>query len=139
MNSRKDRDLLFRDLESGQNIRIAKDLVQYTCLGYLAFPLTVVVSIICSLIGWDIVVSWKDGIIGIVGVLIMAVLIVIGVSKTTRALNDPRVYLSYFKRFKKKDEEWYRKWKRYTILLLVGGLACAAMGISILFYSVMHT
>ena len=139
VNSRKDRDLLFRDLECGQNIRIAKNLVCYTCGGYVALPLTIIATIICSLIGWNNVVSWKDGIISIVIVLTVAVLTGIGVYKTTKTIVDPRVYLSYFKDFQKQDEEWLRKWKRYTILLFVGGFLSAALGIYFVFYSFMHS
>ena len=111
----------------------------YTCGGYVALPLTIIATIICSLIGWTNVVSWKDGIISIVIVLTVAVLTGIGVYKTTKTIVDPRVYLSYFKDFQKQDEEWLRKWKRYTILLFVGGFLSAALGIYFVFYSFMHS
>lgn len=127
VNSRKDRDLLFRDLECGQNIRIAKNLVYQTCIGYLAFPFSVVAGIASTIIGWDTVFYWKDGTISFIIILLFAVFIFVGLSKLTKAIDNPQTYLSYFKEFEKQDEEWHKKWKRNTILLFIGSIVSAAM------------
>ena len=128
VNSRKDRDLLFRDLENGQNIRIAKNMVYQTCSGYLILPVAILSSIACSLIGWDVVFSYK-GRIWVIGLgLLSIVLFCIGLFTLTKVFDDSRVYLSYFKKYKKKHTKWLKKWEIYTILLYVGGIASAVIG-----------
>lgn len=120
---------LFGDTEYGFDMRVTKQLIYNTFGGYMTFPIIVVGGIISSLIGWDVVFYWKGGVIIIASLLIWAVLVFIGFHILTKALDDPRVYLSYFKEFKKHDEKWLRKWKRYTILLYAGGLLSATLGI----------
>ena len=132
-------NLMLRNLECGQYISIAKNMVRHTFGGYLVFPMAVVACIISSLIGWDIVLDWKDGMIYFGMSLIGMVLVVIGLCILTKVFNDPQDYISYFKEFQKQDEEWLKRWKRYTILLFVGGIASAAMGMGTVFYSLMHT
>ena len=115
------------DLEYGHHIRIAKNLVYDTCFGYVAFPITVVSGIVCALIGWDNIFLWMNG----MGIFIIVILIVgmmyIAVVRLTTAFNDPHVYLSYFKTFDNLGNEWLKKWKIYTILLLVGAILSAVM------------
>ena len=128
VNSRKDRDLLFRDLETGQNIRIAKNMVYQTCSGYLILPVALLSSIACSLIGQDVIFRYK-GRIWVIGLgLLSIVLFCIGLFTLTKVFDDSRVYLSYFKKYKKKDTKWLKKWGIYTILLYVGGIASAVIG-----------
>ena len=50
------------------------------------------------------------------------VFIAVGLSKLTKAIDNPQIYLSYFKEFEKQDEEWLRKWEIYTILLFLGAI-----------------
>lgn len=38
-------------------------------------------------------------------------------------------YLKYFKQFEKKDERWHKKWKRITILFIIGSIVSTFMGI----------
>lgn len=139
VNGKKELDIVFRDLESGIDISTATELVIATCGGYLAFPIAAGLGIISKLIGWNIVLFWNNGIIGYSIVIMVGVLLYIGLTILTKALYDPHVYLSYFKKFKKRDEEWLKKWKRYTILLFVGNFVSAAMGIGFVFFLVMHT
>ena len=127
---------MFRNLECGQYIRIAKNMVYQSFGGFLAFPLAVVACLICSFIGWDIVLNWKDGMAYFGISLIGMALIVIGLCILTKVFDDPHDYISYFKEFQKQDEEWYKKWKRNTILLFVCGIASAAMAMGTVFYSV---
>lgn len=129
-------DLMYRNLECGQYIRIAKNMVRQTFGGYLVLPLAVVACIICYLIGWDTVLDWKDGMIYFGMSLIGMTLIVIWLCILTKVFNDPQDYISYFKEFQKQDEEWHKKWKRNTILLFVGGIASTAMAMCTVFYSV---
>ncbi len=138
INAKKDLDNFYRDLEHGLNIETAKRMVSNTCTGYIALPIILVLSIVCSLIGWDTIFFWKNGIISYLIVLMVGGLIFIGLLILTKPLDDPLVYLSYFKKFEKQDEEWIKKWKRYTILLFVGGLLSAAMGICFFFFMVKH-
>ncbi len=139
INGKRELDTMFRDLEYGEDIRTAKDLVFFTCSGYLALPIAVGLGIICKLIGWDIVLYWNNGIIGYSIVIMVAVLLFIGLTILTKPLNDPNVYLAYFKKFKKKDEEWLKKWKRYSILLFLGNFISAASGIGFVFFLCMHS
>lgn len=37
-------------------------------------------------------------------------------------------YKEYFKKFKKKDEKWHRKWKWITIAFCIGGVAVGLVG-----------
>lgn len=115
------------NLEYGHHIRIAKNLVYDTCFGYVAFPITVVSGIVCALIGWNNIFLWMDGMgIFIIAFLIMCVMY-IAVVRLTTAFSDPHVYLSYFKTFDNLGNEWLKKWKTYTILLLVGAILSAVM------------
>lgn len=127
IESMKAQDILFGDLESGDDILTAKNLVNLTCSCYLTLPITVVICIICSLIGWDNIFRWKDGIGIIVIILVMVVTIYMGVDRFTTAFDNPQVYLSYFKKFKKQDDEWLKKWKIYTVLLFGGAILSAVM------------
>lgn len=129
MNNRKYRDLLFRDLECGQNIRIAKNMVYQTCSGYLILPWAIVSGIISSIIGWENVFHWNDGMCVIIIVISGSILFCIGLFKLTKAIQDPFTYLSIFKKIKKKDNDWLKKWKTYTILLYVGSIVSAVTGI----------
>ena len=122
-------ELLFGNLEHGHEITTAQRMVYNTFGGYMGFLIAVLSGIINSLIGWDLVLYWKGGIISIIMVLTGGILLYIGLSILTKALDNPPVYLSYFKEFEKQDEEWLRKWKRYTVLLFVGGLLSAGLGI----------
>ena len=122
-------ELLFGNLEHGHEITTAQRMVYNTFGGYMGFLIAVVSGIINSLIGWDLVLYWKGGIISIIMVLTGGILLYIGLSILTKALDNPHVYLSYFKEFEKQDEEWLRKWKRYTVLMFVGGLLSAGLGI----------
>ena len=110
-----------------QGKRIAKDLVYQTCIGYLAFPFSVVAGVASTIIGWDTVFYWKDGTIKFVTIILFVVFITVGLSKLTKAIDNPQTYLSYFKEFEKQDEEWHKKWKRNTILLFIGSIVSAAM------------
>lgn len=38
-------------------------------------------------------------------------------------------YLKYFKQFEKKDERWHEKWRRITILFIIGSIVSTFMGI----------
>lgn len=38
-------------------------------------------------------------------------------------------YLKYFKQFEKKDEQWHKKWRRITILFIIGSIVSTFMGI----------
>ena len=139
LNSQKAIAPMHWDLECGQHIRIAKNLVTQTYGGYMAFPLAIVGAIICSIIGWDVILFWRDGIISIIMPLMVGLLLYIGLSHLTKTIEDPQVYLSFFKKFEQQDNEWLKKWKRNTILLFVGSLLSAALGICFVFYSFMHT
>lgn len=123
------------DLEFGQHIRIAKNLVIQTYGGYLTLPIAIGGAIICSIIGWDAILFWRDGIISIIMPLMVGMLLYIGLSHLAKTIENPQVYMDYFKIFEKKDNEWLKKWKRYSILLFVGGLVSATMGIGLMFYS----
>ena len=114
--------LLYKNLECGQYISIAKRMVYQTFGGYLAFLLFFVACIICSFIGWDLVLNWKDGMIYFGILFTVVVLITIGLCILTKIFEDPRDYIFHFEEFKKKDEEWHKRWKRYTILLFVGSI-----------------
>ena len=133
INNRKYRDLLLRDLENGQNIRIAKNMVYQTCSGYLIFPWAVASGFISSLIGWEKVFDWHDGLCVKIIVISGAILFCIGLFKLTKAIQDPKTYLSFFKKVKKKDNDWLKKWKRNTILLYLGGIVSAVLGIILFF------
>ncbi|MDE5793998.1 MAG: hypothetical protein K2I08_04685 [Muribaculaceae bacterium] len=132
-------EFLFGNLEYGHDISTAQKMIYNTFGGFLTFPIAVVASIICSLIGWDFVLFWKGGVIPVIILLTWGILVYIGFGILTKALADPRIYLSYFREFEKQDEQWLKNWKRYTILLFVGGLLSAALGICFVFYSLMHT
>lgn len=43
-------------------------------------------------------------------------------------LKDNR-YLTYFKRFEREDEHWRKKWKRITILFVIGAFLSALIGL----------
>lgn len=72
-------------------------------MGYMTFPFVIVASIVCSLIGWDFVFFWEGGIIPIAIILIWAVLVFIGLRIFTNALDEPQVYIPYFKKFESQD------------------------------------
>lgn len=127
LNSQKAIAPMHWDLECGQHISIAKNLVCQTCTGYLAFPFAVVAGIASTIIGWDTVLYWKDGTIKFVTIILFVVFIAVGLSKLTKAIDNPQTYLSYFKEFDKQDEEWHKKWKRNTILLFIGSIVSAIM------------
>ncbi|MDE5793997.1 MAG: hypothetical protein K2I08_04680 [Muribaculaceae bacterium] len=78
----------------------------------------------------------RNGVGGIVIPSIIAFVLVFSVSKLTKTSGDPHIYLSYFKKFKKQDEEWLKKWGKYTILLFVGGIVSAAMSLGFIFLCV---
>ena len=122
MDALEAQEILFGDLEHGHDISIAKRMVYQTFGGYLAFPLFFVACIICSFIGWDLVLNWKDGMIYFGILFTVVVLITIGLCILTKIFEDPRDYIFHFEEFKKKDEEWHKRWKRYTILLFVGSI-----------------
>jgi small-conductance mechanosensitive channel len=42
-------------------------------------------------------------------------------------LNDKR-YIKYFKEFERKDEAWYKKWRRIAVILIVLQLPVMAIG-----------
>ena len=105
LNSQEAIAPMFWDMECGQNIRIAKNLMYQTCTGYLAFPFSVVAGIASTIIGWDTVFYWKDGTIKFVTIILFVVFIAVGLSKLTKAIDDPQTCLSYFKEFEKQDEE----------------------------------
>ena len=127
LNSQEAIAPMFWDLECGQHIRIAKDLVYQTCIGYLTFPFSVVAGIASTIIGWDTFFYWKDGTIKFVTIILFVVFIAVGLSKLTKAIDNPQTYLSYFKEFEKQNKEWHKKWKRNTILLFIGSIVSAAM------------
>ena len=127
LNSQEAIAPMFWDLECGQHISIAKNLVYQTCTGYLAFPFAVAAGIASTIIGWDTVLYWKDGTIKFVTIVLFVVFIAVVLSKLTKAIDNPQTCLSYFKEFEKQDEEWHKKWKRNTILLFMGSIVSAAM------------
>lgn len=127
LNSQKAIAPMHWDLECGQHIIIAKNLVYQTCIGYLTFPFSVVVGIASSIIGWKMVLYWKDGTITFIIILLYAVFILVGLFKLSKAIDNPQTYLLYFKEFEKQDEEWHKKWKRNTILMFIGSIVSAAM------------
>ncbi len=139
VKGKKELDLTFRDLRYGIDISTARDIVYCTCSGYIAFPTATVAGIITTLIGWDTVLFWNEGIISYIIVIMAAVCLYIGLTFLTKSFNDSQLYLAYFKKFKKKDEEWLKKWKRYSILLFLGNFVSAASGIGFLFFLLMHS
>ena len=139
MDALETQEILFGDLEHGHDISTAHQLVYMTFVNYMTLPLAIVAGIICSMFGLDVVLFWEGGVIPVAILFTWGVLAFIGLRILTKAIAYPNIYLSYFKEFKKQDREWLRKWKRYTILLFVGGLLSAAMGICFVFYSFMHT
>lgn len=137
VKGKKDLDILFRNLETGDDIRTAKDLVFFTCCGYLSLPMALISCIICSLIGWFKVMDWmREGVGGIVIPLILTLSIIFAVSKLTNTSGDSNFYLPYFKEFNKMDEKWHEKWKRNTILLFAGSLLSFIICIEVCFLCV---
>lgn len=122
INGKKDLYIMNRDIEYGHNIRVAKDMVNFTCMGYVALPVAVVTCITCTLIGWDNVFMGINGKAVMVVIAVVLLMEFIGVSKLAKAIEDSSIYLSYFKKFQKQDEEWLRKWKIYTILIFSGAM-----------------
>ena len=127
IESMRAQDILFGDIECGDDILTSMFMVKLTFAGYLILPISIVISIICTLLGWDVVLYCKEGIIYFVIVLILVGLLLIILRKSTKTFDVPQNHISYFKKFKKKDEEWLKKWKIYTILLLLGAILSAAM------------
>ncbi len=73
--------------------------------------------------------EWEGGIGSNILVLIeMILFVIIGIRPTKNLFND-NFNRAYFKKFKKKDDEWLKKWKIYTILLLIGSLALIALSL----------
>lgn len=104
-------------------------IVGMTCMGYEMFPAVALCSIICTFIGWHRVFEWEGGIGGIILFLFEMLIFVILEIRTTKNLFNEDFNRAYFKKFKKKDNEWLKKWKIYTILLLIGSLALIALSL----------
>lgn len=136
IESMKAQDFLFGDIECGDDILTAKDMVKFTYSGYLALPISIVICILCTIIGWYNLFRWKDGMGIIVIIIILLLTIFIGVNRLTNTFDDPHIYLSYFKKFKKQDEVWLKRWKKYTILLLAGAFLSIVMSFGFLFLCV---
>ena len=132
VNGKKDLDIMFRDLEYGDDIRTAKNMVFFTCIGFIALPVSFVSCTICSLIGWDPVMDWMRYGSGMVLPIFLTLLTISGVSMLTKTSCDPHFYLPYFKKFKKRDVKWLKRWKRYTILLFLGSFLLIALSMGLL-------
>lgn len=129
LNERQSLNVFFRDIESGNDIRIAKNMVFFTFCGYLAFLGFILYGTICSLVDRDLFFLWKGGLISIVTLLMMLGLIFLVNIKLTNVINEPHLYLTYFKEFNKRDEKWLKKWKKKTLLLYVGSILSAVAGV----------
>lgn len=127
----KAQDLLFGNLEYGNDISTAKTMVFHSCC-YLALPVIITTCIIGSLIGWSVVISWLINDVGIIIPLILCGIIVFCASKIMKTPSDSHFYIYYFKVFQKKDEEWLKKWKRYTVLLFIGSFVSFIMCIGVI-------
>ena len=137
IESLKAQDILFGDTAYGDDIMTAKTIMFNTCCCYLALPVTVTACFIFSLIGWRNIINLFPEVSGwTVIILILYAIVAVCASKLSNTSSDSHFYLSYFEEFKKKDEEWHKRWKRYTILLFVGGILSAALGIGFIFLCV---
>ncbi len=133
VEAKKVQDLLFGDLEYGHDITIAKDLVFHTCCCYLALLVAITTCIISSIIGWSNVMSWLyDNGLGTIMALILWGVVVFFALKLTKTSRYPNLYLSYFRKFKMKDEVWLKKWKIYTFLLFIGSFVAFIMCLCVL-------
>ena len=133
IESMKAQDILFGNMEYGDDIMTAKNMVFFTCIGFIALPVSFVSCTICSLIGWDPVMDWMMYGSGMILPILLTLLTIFGVSMLTKTSCDPHFYLPYFKKFKKRDGKWLKRWKRYTILLFLGSFLSVALSIGLLF------
>lgn len=127
-------DSMYQDLDRGLYIQSARETVYYTYIGFMALPASILCGIILSLMGVDLFFIWIGGLISKFTILMICGLMYIGVNKLTRTFDDSRIYLSYFKKFKKCDREWHKKWKRNSILLFIGATITAATSVVIFIF-----
>ena len=130
----KAQDILFGNMEYGDDIMTAKNIVLSTCCGYLALPVTIIACIIFSLIGWrNIIDLFPAGMGWTIIILSLYAIVTVCAFKLRSTSCDPHFYLPYFKKFKKRDGKWLKRWKRYTILLFLGSFLSVALSIGLLF------
>lgn len=128
-------DSMYEDLDCGLYIQTAKETVFYTYNGFMALPASILSGIILSLMGVDLFFLWNGGLICMCNLLMVCVLMYLGLNKLTRTFDDSRIYLSYFKKFKKCDGEWHKKWKRNTILLFIGATISAVTSVVLFIFA----
>lgn len=133
IQSMRAQDILFGNIEHGDDIMTANTIVSNICGFYLTLPVTIITCIVCSLIGWrNVIHFFPEGTGWFVLIFTLFAVIAICTSKLRKTSSDPHFYISYFKKFQKKDNEWLRKWKRYSVLIFVGSFLSVALSLGIL-------
>ncbi len=133
LNQRKYLNAMFRDLEYGQDIRIAQNMVWWGFCGYWVIPIGVLGGTICSLLKITLGFIWNVDLIVLITILMTGTIICWMNVISTKVIDKPAIYLSYFKKFEKNNKEWLIKWKKYTIMLYLCGILSAIIGIRLFF------
>lgn len=121
MNKEQEKiDEFFYDQENGFHIEWANHWFGYFYCGYPSLLSFTMVGIADKLLG---------GINAFEFIIFYGIPIGLCYIPAYRAVFSKDKYLKYFKRFKKKDKRWHRKWECITFLFLIGSIAFILLGI----------
>ena len=120
MNKEQEKiDEFFYDQENGFHIEWANHWFGYFYSAYFSFFPFVISGLILRETG-----EWPYA-----GLLLLALSIGLGYIPAYRAVFTKDKYLKYFKKFKKKDGNWHKKWMWITIAFCFGSILTGGLGI----------
>ena len=120
MNKEQEKiDEFFYDQENGFHIEWANHWFGYFYSAYFSFFPFVISGLILRETG-----EWPYA-----GLLLLALSIGLGYIPAYRAVFTKNKYLKYFKKFKKKDGNWHKKWMWITIAFCFGSILTGGLGI----------
>lgn len=120
MNKEQEKiDEFFYDQENGFHIEWANHWFGYFYSAYFSFFPLVISGLIIR----------ETGELPYVGLLLLALSIGLGYIPAYRAVFTKDKYLKYFKKFKKKDGNWHKKWMWITIAFCFGSILTGGLGI----------
>lgn len=118
-NDKEVQDYLYGE-HNGLSIGLAHHIFGYIYSGYTCFFSFIILGLAQRYLG-----TCND----IIVIIIVGLPIGICYIPAYKALYTNNRYLSFFAKFKKRDDKWHNKWKKITIVFCIGDLIMMGLGI----------
>lgn len=100
--------------------------------GYMYSSYPAIISCVAVGLYWVISGLWNNN--SIIKLILIGIPIGICYIPAYKALYTNDRYLAYFKEFDKEDNNWYRRWKRRTILFIIGSIISTIVGYALFYW-----